>query len=48
MCELTSQELYQSFAAVVVRGGCSSINTLMPCGGSLFKDQFNDCGGAGM
>ena len=37
MCELTGQELYQSFAAVVVRGGCSSINTLMPCGGSLFK-----------
>ena len=37
MCELTGQELYPSFAAVVVRGGCSSINTLMPCGGSLFK-----------
>ena len=37
MCELTGQELYQSFAAVVVRGGCSSINTLMPRGGSLVK-----------
>ena len=37
MCELIGQELYQSFAAVIVRGGCSYINTLMPCGGSLFK-----------
>ena len=37
MCELTGQKLYQSFAAVVFRGGCSPINTLMPCGCSLFK-----------
>ena len=37
MCELIDQELYQSFAAAIVRGGCSFINTLMPCGGSLFK-----------
>ena len=37
MCKLTGQALYQSFAAVVVRGGYSSINTLTPCGGSLFK-----------
>ena len=45
MCELTGQELYQSFAAVVVRGGCSSINTLMPCGGSLFKvtSESSEC-----
>ena len=37
MCELIGQELYQSFAVAIVRGGCSFINTLMPCGGSLFK-----------
>ena len=37
MCELTGQELYQSFTAVVVRDGCSSMNTLMPRGGLLFK-----------
>ena len=37
MCELTGQELYQSFAAVVVRDRCSYINTFILCGGSLFS-----------
>ena len=44
MCELTGQVLYQSFAAVVVRGGCSSIDTLMPYGGSLFSVTSESAG----
>ena len=44
MCELTGYGLYKSFALVVVSGDCSSINTFMPCGGSLFSVTSESAG----
>ena len=35
--ELTGYRFYQPFASVGVRRDCSSVNTLAPCGGSLFS-----------
>ena len=42
--ELTGYKLYQPFASFGVRRNCSSVNTLAPCGGSVFSITSESAG----
>ena len=44
--ELTCYKLYQPFVSVGIRRDCSSVNTLAPCGGSVFSITSESAGGS--